>query len=138
MRIKLPERLERGRVEGDPSWGAYGVFEIRGPTGLMLYIVASAGDDDDPMAGGWEHVSVSTPHRIPTWLEMCLVKDLFWDDEEVVVQFHPRKSEYVNQHPHVLHLWRPRLTAIPTPPNANDLSWHKGCGQPNRRRTLEG
>lgn len=66
--------------------------------------------------GGWEHVSVSLPTRCPTWDEMCWIKRLFWDDEECVVQFHPPKSQYVNNHPFCLHLWRPTETTIPTPP----------------------
>lgn len=56
--------------------------------------------------GGWEHVSVSYHRRTPTWDEMCKVKEMFWNDEETVVQYHPKKSEYVNLHPHCLHLWR--------------------------------
>lgn len=58
---------------------------------------------------GWEHVSVSIfgNDRCPKWEEMCAVKDLFWDDEDTVVQFHPPKSEYVNFHGGTLHLWRP-------------------------------
>lgn len=55
---------------------------------------------------GWEHVSVSYSNRCPTWEEMCRVKDIFWYDNECVVQFHPPKSEYVNNHPCCLHLWR--------------------------------
>ena len=57
-------------------------------------------------AGGWEHVSVSLRNRCPTWDEMCLVKDIFWRDDECVVQFHPLKNEYVNLHPYCLHLWK--------------------------------
>lgn len=52
-----------------------------------------------------EHVSVSLPKRLPTWNEMAEVKDIFWNDEEMVVQMHPPKSEYVNV-AEVLHLWR--------------------------------
>lgn len=55
---------------------------------------------------GFEHVSVSLPNRNPNWDEMCFVKDLFWDDEEIVFQLHPRKSQYVNLHQHCLHLWK--------------------------------
>jgi hypothetical protein len=117
MRATLPETLTRGRIAGDPAWGAYGCFQVLGPAGLPLRIIASAGDDDDPEANGWEHVSVSTKHRIPTWAEMCFVKDLFWDEEETVIQFHPPKSQYVNQHPYVLHLWRQRHTPFPLPPS---------------------
>jgi hypothetical protein len=47
---------------------------------------------------------------------MTFVKRLCWDGEDVVVQFHPRESEYVNCHPHVLHLWRHTTKAFPTPP----------------------
>jgi hypothetical protein len=56
---------------------------------------------------GWEHVSIDLyKHRLPTWEEMCYVKNIFWDEEEEVVQIHPRKSEYVNM-AEALHLWRP-------------------------------
>lgn len=67
---------------------------------------------------GWEHVSVSTKTlSIPAWSTMCKVKELFWDDEDCVVQYHPPKSEYVDNHP-VLHLWRPiEFTSMPRPPS---------------------
>ena len=55
---------------------------------------------------GWEHVSVAFANRTPTWDEMSKVKDMFWHEDETVVQFHPKKSEYVNIHPYCLHLWR--------------------------------
>jgi hypothetical protein len=47
---------------------------------------------------------------------MVFIKGLFWDDDDVVMQLHPKRSEYVNQHPHTLHLWRPMTATIPTPP----------------------
>src|SRR5262245_53371563 len=65
---------------------------------------------------GWEHVSVSLPNRCPNWREMCFIKDLFWDVEDVVIQYHPAKSEYVNVHDNCLHLWRPVEVRIPIPP----------------------
>lgn len=65
---------------------------------------------------GWEHCSVSINRdRTPSWEIMCAVKDLFWDEEDTVIQFHPKKSEYVNCHPHVLHLWRPTDKEIELP-----------------------
>lgn len=54
----------------------------------------------------WEHVSVSTKKRCPTWNEMCLFKDIFWAPDEACVQFHPPRSQYVNVHPFCLHIWR--------------------------------
>lgn len=66
---------------------------------------------------GWEHVSVSMPHRCPTWAEMCFVKKLFWEPEDCVVQYHPPQSNYVNVHPYCLHLWRALDSQMPTPPH---------------------
>ena len=63
------------------------------------------GENED----GWEHVSVSPKHkfRIPTWNDMCYLKDVFFDEEEEVYQIHPKKSEYVNLSENCLHLWKP-------------------------------
>lgn len=62
---------------------------------------------------GWEHVSVSlNKPRCPTWEEMCLVKSIFWDEDDLVVQYHPPKSEYINNHKYCLHLWRPNFGEI--------------------------
>ena len=64
----------------------------------------------------WDHVSVSMPTVTPTWRMMCFIKDLFFDEDETVLQYHPAKSDYVNYHPHCLHMWRLRDVAFPTPP----------------------
>lgn len=122
MKKVLPEKLEAGRdraghYASDPSWGAYGRFFVQGPCGEQLCIVASAADPDDKMSEGWEHVSVSTRRRLPNWTEMCFVKDLFWEPDECVVQFHPPRSEYVNNHPNCLHLWRLKDGSFPMPPS---------------------
>jgi hypothetical protein len=108
--------------------GNNGAFDLESPEpGWSLALICSDG-------GGWEHVSVHAyrqrkvevvsllrqdrvpPMRTPTWKEMAYVKRLCWDGEDVVMQLHPRESEYVNCHPHVLHLWRPVVAVIPTPP----------------------
>lgn len=77
--------------------------------GRELYVIASHG-------GGWEHVSVSLTNRCPNWNEMCFIKDMFFNEEELVVQFHPPKSKYINVNPYVLHLWRPIDHIITMPP----------------------
>lgn len=69
--------------------------------------------------GGWEHVSLC-PYKhshTPTWDEMCDLKDMFFNDDEVVIQIHPKKSEYVNNVKNCLHLWRPINANIQTPPS---------------------
>jgi hypothetical protein len=53
--------------------------------------------------------------RCPTWEEMCQINDMFWDKTDCVVQFHPPESEYVNNHPYCLHLWKPIGIALPMP-----------------------
>lgn len=57
----------------------------------------------------WEHVSVSPKHKfkIPSWEDMCRLKDVFFEDEEEVYQIHPPKSHYVNMRENCLHLWKP-------------------------------
>ena len=68
---------------------------------------------------GWEHVSIAPYDRrtVPSWDDMCRLKDMFFEDDEVVVQYHPAKSQYVNNLPNCLHLWRPIDEALPTPPS---------------------
>ena len=80
--------------------------------GELYFVIASNGE-------GWEHVSISpkNSHKIPSWSVMCELKDLFFEDEEVVMQLHPKKSEYVNNKENCLHLWRPIGVEIPTPPS---------------------
>lgn len=75
-----------------------GRFSVR-VNGNNFFIVASDGMD-------WDHVSVSLRDRCPTWEELCIIKDIFFNAEETVVQFHPKKSEYVNNYPYCLHMWR--------------------------------
>lgn len=66
--------------------------------------------------GGWDHVSISFRNRVPTWDEMCRVKEIFFRDDEVCVEYHPAKKDYVNIHPYCLHIWKPQEAEIPTPP----------------------
>jgi hypothetical protein len=99
-----------GTDKGDP----FGAFWIPQPRGAPLRILATDGADAD--AQGWEHVSVSLPNRCPTWEEMCVAKSLFWDEDDCVMQLHPPRSSYVNDHPYCLHLWRPVALPIPQPP----------------------
>lgn len=66
---------------------------------------------------GWEHLSVSMPSKTPSWDQMCKMKDIFWNDDETCVQFHPKKEDYVNNHPHCLHIWKPVNEKLPIPPS---------------------
>jgi hypothetical protein len=87
-----------------------GCFEII-RNGIVLCVIASAG-------AGWDHISVSTPFRCPTWEEMELVAKLCFEADEVAVQYHVPLKDHINKHPYTLHWWRPRskLKPIPLPP----------------------
>lgn len=117
--MNLSQKLEFYRIRSGPyasstgdNWGA---FIMPGPKGADLKIIAAPGED--PVTEGWDHVSVSCKNRIPNWIEMCFVKDLFWMPEDCVVQFHIPKSNYINYHPFVLHMWRWTKGEFPRPPS---------------------
>lgn len=129
MSWKVPEKFrDRAigtRFESYPG-ESHGHFKIPSPdksrvTRTLLYVLASPGLNEIP----WEHVSARAVKQLgskqfknytPTWDEMCFLKSLFWGDEDCVVQYHPPKSDYVNVHENVLHLYRPTAVEIPMPP----------------------
>lgn len=94
-------RIVAGQLASKPG-APYGAFDnVPGPCGDKLYIII-----DDGERTGWEHVSVSKKRHPPNWAEMCWVKDLCWHDEDIVLQFHPSKSHYINNFSKCLHMWR--------------------------------
>lgn len=101
--FKVPERsrVKIGPLGTTEADGNNGLFKLRpfSKGAPSLTVIASDGE-------GWEHVSVSTYKRCPTWDEMSHVKDTFWGAQDLVIQYHPPESEYVNCHPFCLHLWR--------------------------------
>ena len=103
-------RVREGALSSDDSIGNNGAFIVPTNTGI-LFVICS---DQE----GWEHVSVSRKDKkTPSWEEMCVIKNIFWDEEDVVVQYHPRKSDYVNNHPGCLHLWRQVGKEFDCPPS---------------------
>lgn len=67
---------------------------------------------------GWEHVSVAPFKKsvTPSWDDMCFIKELFWKDNEAVIQIHPKKEDYINNVENCLHLWRCTYMLQPLPP----------------------
>lgn len=99
-------RLTHPTMGDSPNGSLYGYFRVL-LDGKKLNVISSGErhGGDPYSAESWEHVSVSLFNRCPTWREMKFVKDLFWRPEELVVQFHPPHSSYVNQYENCLHLW---------------------------------
>lgn len=118
MAFHVPEeyRVIRGPLSSSQRDGNNGLFFVRvenmnwsgAQSKVEFRVIASDGL-------GWEHVSVSLKMRCPKWEEMCYIKQLFWDDSDAVMQLHPPKADYVNNHPFCLHMWRPTEQAIPLP-----------------------
>ncbi|MEZ6097270.1 MAG: hypothetical protein R3C03_24105 [Pirellulaceae bacterium] len=109
-------RILSGRFATTPRSGLTGAYwiPVRGKTFL---VIASDGSDWDNLPGKpWEHVSVSSTDRTPSWAEMDFIKNLFWSSSETVIQFHPAKGEKINIHENCLHLWKPTGFEIQLPP----------------------
>ena len=112
--FKVPEkyRIKHGPLASDKNYDNNGAFEIFLSGRTTALVIASDGKE-------WEHVSVHVMSdgkpRTPTWSEMCKIKNLFWDEEDCVVQYHPPKSDYINNHKHTLHLWKPVGYDLPRP-----------------------
>lgn len=104
-RVPLTELAPFSFYTDDPKKS--GVFKIRTKCSHRWFsVIATTG-------GGWDHVSVNPWHhtRTPTWDEMCEIKDMFFDEEEECIEYHPKKSEYINLAEHCLHMWRPNTGA---------------------------
>ena len=108
-----------------------GIDELKNTPNLIIAIIEEDGGAGEihygrlvgsvvwSFGGGWDHVSIA-PYSLrytPSWDDMCKVKDMFFNDNETVVQYHPAKNEYVNNIPNCLHLWRPQNVEMPVPPS---------------------
>jgi hypothetical protein len=105
-------RVRTGLFKSEDDAGNNGMFIVPSYTFSTAHMTVIASDGE-----GWEHVSVSRQDRCPNWGEMCRIKNMFWDEEDTVVQFHPAKSEYVSNHEFCLHLWRQAGKEFPRPPS---------------------
>lgn len=113
-----PFRLQTGQFASKPG-DRFGFFVTqRGGRQVRAMV-------DDGEETGWEHVSVSVLYKndrgkitypMPTWDEMCILKNAFWGPEECVVQYHPPEEDYVNIAVNCLHLWKQRGAEFPMPP----------------------
>lgn len=102
-------RIKTGTMASDETHGWNGAFLVP-LEGEMWQVIISDG-------GGWRHLSVANAQRrlMPSWNIMCRLKELFFDDESWVMELHPAKSAYINDHPFCLHLWEPLSEKLPVP-----------------------
>jgi hypothetical protein len=110
MSFRVPEkhRIRTGPLASDELNVNNGFFVFK-KDGVEYRCMVSDGLD-------WEHVSISlNKQRSPDWEEMCMIKNIFWEESDCVVQYHPSKSDYVSFHEFCLHLWRPTKEHLPKP-----------------------
>jgi hypothetical protein len=106
MSFHMPEKYREAGKEGFN----HGLFRI--PNGsIRNTIIVTASDEFE-----WERVTVSKKYESPTWDEMCKIKDLFWDVNDYVLQYHPPRRICSNYTSYSLDLWRPIGGDIPLPP----------------------
>ncbi len=99
MRHEPNVKIEKYRIDGPADTNTGGFRFVR--PGAILVAISSEGF-------GWDHISVSTANRTPTYEEMEFIRGLFFRDDECVMQLHVPRSDHVNCHPYTLHLWRPQ------------------------------
>jgi hypothetical protein len=102
----VPEKYRKltGNYSSNESYGNNGHFEFFiGKINKKVKVLCVVSD-----GMGWEHVSITLPlcNRCPTWEEMCIIKNIFWDETDCVVQYHPSKDDYISNHNYCLHLWK--------------------------------
>lgn len=109
-------RAEQGRIQTGPYGstcheGNNGVFRFKHKAATLTCMVSDE--------GGWDHVSVSVIglHRTPTWAEMEFVREIFFHDDEWVIQYSPARKDKIDN-AEVLHMWRPQGEELPKPPSA--------------------
>ena len=112
-----PYRVRKGWMASTDAEENNGAWVIRHPLDKKLRMQIIASDQ-----GGWDHASMTIYnaqtglYRIPFWVEMCILKDIFWFPNECVMQLHPAQANYVNDNENVLHSWKPQDAEIPLPP----------------------
>lgn len=83
---------------------------VRPDLGLPMWRLGGvrmlASVQEQPDAVEWYHVSYSREGEIPSHADTCAVRLAMFRHDACVVQVFPPVSEYVNENPHVLHLWQ--------------------------------
>lgn len=94
------DELDSSHWTGRPDRDYARVYQQR--KGLLVLVSCAQQTD----FRRWLHVSVSRKDTcLPTWEQMCLVKDLFIGEERQAIQVMPPRSKWVNIHKGCLHLY---------------------------------
>lgn len=87
----------------DPLIPGFEGYAFRRIDGLVCVI--SVEHQEDAPGDKWLHVSLSRSNRIPSYEDVCEVKNIFIGIDKTALQIFPPKDQHVNHHPFALHLW---------------------------------
>ena len=106
-------RVKKAARDAKPAQLPPGCTRLRDMENGAYYVWRRPGADlrvivEAEMHGGelWLHVSLSRLQVLPTWDDVCAVKDLFIGDRKAI-QVLPTKDEYVNISTICLNLYAP-------------------------------
>ena len=68
-----------------------------------LHVIESIRREQDRRR--WLHVSISRKGSLPTWDDLHVLKAVWIGKERTAIQVFPPEQQYVNFHPHCLHLF---------------------------------
>lgn len=92
-RKKMPDPVQ---ISCDPPPGVETDFGAYRMGGCTVFVGRSS--------LGW-HVSISHPHRYPTWDEIAHARYSLVPDDVTMAMLLPPQSEFVNVHSNCFHLW---------------------------------
>ena len=82
--------------------GEDGNAYVKKPAGALRVIESFAAELDGRW---WQHLSCSRLERLPSWTDLRDTKAAFVGPDREAYVVLPPETSYVNQHPHVLHVW---------------------------------
>ncbi len=89
-----------------------GIFEIPLNKKETVSVIA----DNGISFPEWEHLSVSTSKRFLTNEEIHFIKDIFFNDDEIVIQIYSKNNIVKSKKNYCIHLWKLKTEDIPLPP----------------------
>lgn len=130
--MKNLDHIEEFRVDKGPlastkvELAQHGMFTLPVRANTLAICVASNGKHDHADTG-WEHVSVHVKYRWggkkkrkdkvrkPTQDEIIMVRNIFWEPGEAVMQLFSEEGAKGDGYASNVHLWHPTETSIPRP-----------------------
>jgi hypothetical protein len=97
------DRVPRGWKRMPLPFHPFRFVELDPDVTHRLMVIVTGGVEGDGKR--WLHVSMSRPDELPSYNDMCMVKEIFIGANKKAMQIFAPASEHVNISQFVLHLW---------------------------------